>query len=196
MAPELEDLIMRKLERALRTNPGIDVDAERRKIMATDPLLGQIVCIGMHYAPSDVSVVLTDKSEKVILEKFWKAIASFNGVFIGFNSVRFDVPFIIRRSMLHRITPTNKTFLQCTKFDPYPPHFDVMLQLSGRDGFISLKNACAAFGIPSPKDGAIRADGVETAYYSGKIKEISEYCLRDVIATYKLYEIIINYISK
>jgi predicted PolB exonuclease-like 3'-5' exonuclease len=71
-----------------------------------------------------------------------------------------------------------------------------MLQLSGRDGFISLKNACAAFGIPSPKDGAIRADGVETAYYSGKIKEISEYCLRDVIATYKLYEIIINYISK
>jgi predicted PolB exonuclease-like 3'-5' exonuclease len=71
-----------------------------------------------------------------------------------------------------------------------------MLQLSGRDGFLSLKNACAAFGIPSPKNGKIHAENVEQAYNEGKIKEIAEYCLGDVVATHKLYEIIIDYIVK
>jgi predicted PolB exonuclease-like 3'-5' exonuclease len=193
LAPELEDLITRKLERAQKNNPGLDTIAERRKIMATDPLLGRIVCIGLYDPQTNTKLALTDPSEKEILKKFWKIISGFNGIFVGFNTVRFDIPFIVKRSMINRVEPTNKLFLQYTRFDPFPPHFDVMLILSGRDGFMSLKNACAAFGVTSPKEGAIRADGVEDAYKRGNIKEIAEYCLRDVVATHELFKIIIDY---
>jgi hypothetical protein len=193
---ELEEVITRKLDRAIKQNPAIDVDAERRKIMATDPFLGRIICIGMYIPGSDTKISLTDDSEKKILERFWKGIADFNGLFVSFNGVRFDCPFIVRRSIINRVIPTNSSFLQFNRYDPFPPHFDVMLQLSGRDGFISLKHTCAILGVPSPKDGEIKADGVERAWKEGRIKEIAEYCLRDVVATHKVFEIIYNYVGK
>lgn len=197
--PALEDLISRKMERALRSNPNMSAPAqleERRKIMATDPFLGRIICIGLYMPGSDSRIAITDDSEKVILDRFWKLIAGFNGLFVSFNGVRFDCPFIVRRSIVNRVAPTNATFLQFNKYDPFPPHFDVMLQLSGREGFISLKHACEILGVASPKDGDIKADGVEQAWKDGRIKEIAEYCLRDVIATHKVFEIIYPYIGK
>ena len=193
---ELEDLITRKLDRAIKMNPTVDVDSERRKIMATDPFLGRIICIGMYLPKSDTQISLVEDTEKALLEKFWKVIAQFDGLYVGFNSVRFDAPFIVRRSLVNRVKPSNPTFLQFNKYDPFPPHFDVMLQLAGRDGFISLKNTCAILGIASPKDGEIKADGVENAWKAGRIKEIAEYCLRDVVATHKAFEIVYNYVGK
>jgi predicted PolB exonuclease-like 3'-5' exonuclease len=194
--PELDELVAKKLERALKSNPEANRAAETKKVMATDPLLGRIVCIGMYYPNSDTKVTLTDDSEKVILEKFWKAITVFPGIFVGFNTVRFDCPFIVKRSIIHGVKPTNPSFLQFNRYDPYPPHFDVMLALSGREGFVSLKHACAALGIPSSKDGGVVASNVEDAYRAGRIKEIADYCLRDVIATYKLYEKLEDYVVK
>lgn len=193
---ELEDLVTRKLERTLKSNPNADVDSERRKIMATDPFLGRIICIGLYLPGSDTKISLTNDNEKELLTRFWKGIADFNGLFVSFNGVRFDCPYIVRRSIVNRVAPTNSSFLQFNRYDPYPPHFDVMLQMSGRDGFLSLKNACAILGVASPKDGEIKADGVEKAWKEGRIKEIAEYCLRDVIATHKVFEIIYPYIGK
>jgi len=193
---ELEDLVTRKLERTLKSNPNADVDSERRKIMATDPFLGRIICIGLYLPGSDTKISLTNDNEKELLTRFWKGIADFNGLFVSFNGVRFDCPYIVRRSIVNRVAPTNSSFLQFNRYDPYPPHFDVMLQMSGRDGFLSLKNACAILGVASPKDGEIKADGVEKAWKEGRIKEIAEYCLRDVIATHKVFEIIYHDIGK
>lgn len=190
----LNDVIKRKLEKSLKNNPDLDPLKEKKKIMATDPFLGRIVCIGLYYLETGVSIAISDPSEKVILEKWWKTIATHSGLFISFNGIRFDVPYIIRRSMVHKIKPTNGAFLSYTKYDPNPPHFDVMIQMSGRDGFISLHNACDMFGIDSPKDGAIKAENVEQAYKDGRIKEIAEYCLRDVVATAKVYEHVKHYI--
>ena len=196
-SPVLEELIEKKLVRALKADPTvIDPISERRKIMATDPLLGRIVCIGVYLPHKDEKIAIVDSSEKVILQKFWKLLSTFSGLFIGFNTVRFDVPFILKRSLIHGVKPTNGLFLQYTRFDPNPPHFDVMLQMSGRDGFVSLKYACAALGISSSKDGKVQAAGVEQAYKEGRINEIAEYCLDDCRATHQLYERLIDYIAK
>ena len=193
----LEELIEKKLVKALKADPTvIDPNSERRKIMATDPFLGRIVCIGIYLAHKDEKIALIDSSEKVILQKFWKILSTYSGLFVGFNTVRFDIPFILKRSLIHNIKPTNGLFMQHTRFDPNPPHFDVMLQMSGREGFVSLEYTCAALGIPSSKDGKVKAAEVEKAYKEGRINDIAEYCLEDCRATHQIYERLIDYIAK
>ena len=58
---------------------------------------------------------------------------------------------------------------------------------------VSLELACQFFGITSPKDGSIKASGVASAYAEGRIAEITEYCLRDVVATSELYKMVHQY---
>lgn len=188
--------INKKLSAALGRNPNLDPLAEEGKIKGTDPYLSRIVCIGLYYPDRDLKVALTDQDEKVLLQRFWSAIASFNGLFVSYNGVKFDVPYILKRSMKYGIYPTNNLFLQYTKYDPFPPHFDVMLQLCGREWYYGLKEACDFLGVPSPKEGAVTASGVEAAFYSGRINEIAEYCLRDLESTYKIYEIVKHYVGR
>jgi hypothetical protein len=45
----------------------------------------------------------------------------------------------------------------------------------------SLDLMCASMEVPSPKDGEVTGDKVHDAYWNkGMLKEISEYCERDV----------------
>ena len=45
----------------------------------------------------------------------------------------------------------------------------------------SLDLLCTSLGVPSPKEGEITGDKVHTSYWNdGKLKEITEYCERDV----------------
>jgi hypothetical protein len=167
----------------------------RGLVMATTPYLGEIVCIGLYRNTGSVDgekAIVGDEKEMLI--NFWKQIADFGGSFVSFNGLDFDVPFIIKRSMFHKILPTNNNFVNLKRFSTWP-HFDVKYVMGDYDKYASgsLKLVCEYLGVPSPKEGEIKADQVEQAFYDGKIKEISEYCLRDVVSTYKCYEIIKKY---
>lgn len=182
-----KDFIKKKLKAALARNPDIDVVQEDGKIRGTDPYLSRIVCIGIYYPLTGQSIALTNDSEKVILESFWEQIKGYNGIYITFNGVQFDVPFIIKRSIVYGLKPSNLSFIQHTKFNAYPPHFDVMLQ-NGRYNGYSLKETCDFFGVPSPKEGSVSSSSVAQAYREGRIQEIADYCLRDLDSTYLLYQ--------
>jgi hypothetical protein len=182
------ELIARRLKNALQRDPMIDPIKEEGKIKGTDPYLSKVVCIGLYYPQSGQRLAFTNESEKVVLQSFWDKIKGYNGIFISFNGIRFDVPYIIKRSIYHGINPTNLSFLQHLKYNAYPPHYDVMIQLCGRETPYSLKQCCDFYDIPSPKEGAVTASNVADAYYDGRIDEIAEYCLRDLESTYKLYE--------
>lgn len=197
-----KELIARRLEQAMKRLGPVPAEelekvraAEEGKIKGTDPYLAKIVCIGLYYPQSGQKLALINEDEAAILNSFWIQIQGYSGIFISFNGIRFDVPFILKRSMFHGIRPTNMSFLQHTKYNAYPPHFDTMLQLCGRETPYSLKQACDFFGIPSPKEGAVSASNVAEAYYSGRIKDIADYCLRDLDSTYKLYEKVRHYIG-
>lgn len=197
------ELIRKRLDRSGRgfqTPNGVVTEDEAKrvlnevkKIKALDAFLSRVICIGMYFPLSGQKYAITDPNEKIILQKFWADIKDFQGHFISFNGVKFDVPYILKRSMVHGILPTNKSFLSYTKYDPFPPHFDVMLQIPGRESFIGLKATCDALGVPSPKEGAIRAENVAEAYAQGRIQEIAEYCLRDIQSTYEIYKKVKNY---
>lgn len=189
--------IKKKLDSALKRDPNLDVKQKEDEIRGTDPYLSRVVCIGLYQPRTGQSIALTNDDEKVILESFWNTLKGFNGLFISYNGIRFDVPYILRRSLHYGIQPTNMSFLQYTKYDPFPPHFDVFLQISGgREQFYSLHEACDFFGVPSPKEGGIVAAQVGQAYAEGRIKEIAEYCLRDLVSTYKLFEKVRPFVHK
>lgn len=183
-----KEYIQKKLDRIKARDPNADLKKEESTLRGTDSYLAQVVCIGLYYPMKGTQIALTNPSEKTILESFWTQISGYNGLFISFNGIRFDVPFLIRRSLAHGLLPSNMSFLNYTKYNPFPPHFDVYLALGGRENPISLKAACDLCGVESPKEGTVRAENVSEAYNEGRINEIAEYCVRDLKSTYKLYE--------
>ena len=167
-----------------------------RMLMATNPFLGEIVCIGLMKTndAGQYDHLSIYGTEEDILIRFWKTIRDFKGLFISFNGLNFDVPFILKRSMVIKIGPSNNNFLNTRRFLKYP-HFDCMQILADYNpgNYSTLKLACESLGIESPKEGDIVAATVAQAFEDGRIEEIAAYCLKDVVATYHLYNIVRKY---
>lgn len=178
-----------------------DEEGVRKMLMGTNPFLGEIVCIGL-LGHSDSgksntkSLFVTDGiREKEMLEEFWEILGDYKGLFISFNGLGFDVPWIIKRSMIHGIVPTNNEFLNTRRYLKQP-HFDILQVLADYSpgNYVTLDLACEMLGIETPKDGEIKAENVAQAFKDGRILEIANYCLKDIEATYKVYEIVSKYI--
>ena len=184
------DYLDKKLQRNIDrgTNSGLGEEEHKRKISSLDPYLGKVACICVYFPNSDITREFYGTNEKQILKDFWNLISTFDGVFISYNGRNFDIPFIIRRSMLYGIKPTNREFLSYTKFNPYPPHYDVLIELCGRDLYWSLEQACDFFDIDNPKSGEITNSTVYQAYLNGKHEQIAEYCSKDLKATYAVFQ--------
>jgi len=196
-----EEEILKKSKLILKTpNPTEEELASVRDfVMAVNPYMGEIICIGLHgvtFSGEEQLIALTG-TEKEILTKFWSGISEHAGVFVSFNGVDFDVPFIIKRSIFHQIRPTNNNFMDLKRFSRWP-HFDVRAVMGDFDKFASgtLDLITQFCGVQSPKEGDIKAEDVYKAYKDGRISEIADYCLRDVKSTYEVYSIIKNYTFK
>lgn len=175
-------------------NHGLEEAEHRRKICSLDAYLGKIACISVYFPDGPEEYNYAEQNEANILEGFWKLIDGYNdGIFISYNGRGFDIPFIIRRSIVHKILPTNPNFLNYTKYNPFPPHYDCLLELCGRDMYMSLEQACEMLGIVSPKDGEITNSTVHIAYANGQFDKIAEYCARDLKATYQVFQRIKKY---
>ena len=194
------DELNKKLKKYYRGTEEVSTDEyedTKRMLMATNPLLGEIVCIGLmktnDIGQYDTLSLIGEEAD--ILDRFWKQLKTFSGLYISYNGLNFDVPYIIKRSMKHKILPTNNNFLNTKRFLKFP-HFDVMQVLADFNPmqYATLKLACESFGIASPKEGEIKAENVAEAFRDGRIKEIAEYCLKDVVATYKLYAMTKQYV--
>jgi len=189
----------------------MDPGEAERLVAATNPFFGQVICISMYElsdrfpsgnrstlvaAPKQMKNGLVEPEEKILLEDFWDYVKGFVGTFVGFNSLRFDTWFVQVRSMKHRVEITNNEFLDLRLYQNYP-HYDVMQHMANWTMNLrpSLELACEFFGIPTPKEGDVKADTVAAAFQQGKIKEIAEYAMRDVEATYEIYKITKNYLK-
>lgn len=184
--------IEKRIDSLLLRKPDENREKTKRLIMATNPFFGEIVCIGFYkttLSGETGSIALTG-TEKQILEKFWGIVGKFDGLFISFNGIDFDVPFILKRSMYHRIEPRNNNFLDLKRYSRFP-HYDVKQVISDFDRFAggTLELICEFLGMPSPKAGGIRAENIEKEYKKGNIAGISQYCLLDVETTYKIWDI-------
>lgn len=187
-----------QLEKKKKSNP----DAPESMIRGTDPFLGQILCIGIYYKNEYAGIsqtkALYNKSEKEILEDFWKGIEALdsNTKILSFNGFNFDIPWIRIRSLANGIRIPN-TKLDFFNLNPFKntPHIDLMVELKGdkynKNISVNLDLACDIAGVTSPKDG-IDGSMVYQAYLDGRLEEIAGYVQKDVKANGDLFERLIE----
>jgi DNA polymerase elongation subunit (family B) len=167
-------------------------------MLNVDSCRGQVLFLSDHFetdgdeAGAVEFVPCVDEVE--LLTAFWDVARHYETV-ITFNGRSFDVPFIYLRSALLNVPITRKDLLGY-RFQT-DPHCDLAEQLtfygvSGREGAarrFNLDFYCKAFGVDSPKAHGVTGLDVRHLLAAGKYRDIADYCLRDVQATVRLYQI-------
>jgi len=145
---------------------------------------GRIACIS--YAINDEPTKSLSGEEKKILEDFWQ-IAKTSDLFVGFNLMDFDLRFIYQRSWILGAKPSKElSFARYQKFPIYDVLCEWVKWAFPKKG--TLHELAIAFGFPSSKTGEIEGKDVAQAFRDGRIKEICEYCEKDVEVTRKIYK--------
>ncbi len=149
-----------------------------------DGAFGRICCIS--YAMNEENPKSLSGEEKEMLEDFWEASKGVDQ-FVGFNLMAFDLRFIYQRSVIHGVKPSlDLNFARYRNF----PIYDVMMEWKKWDtrSAIDLHTLAIALDIPTSKGGAVEGKNVAKAYEDGRLKEIIEYCEKDVIVTREIYK--------
>lgn len=157
-----------------------------------DGAFGRLLCIGYAVDDDPVEYLCNDGNEKKTLQQFWDLVDALSvtprnmqypdyGVqFIGHNVMDFDLRFIYQRSIVLGTKPSYE--INFARYRSYPI-FDTMKEWAKwANASVGLEYLAVALGIPSPKDG-IDGSQVSEFYKNGKVKEICEYCKRDVATT-------------
>ena len=186
---------------------------ELTRMMNLWPFTAQVVCIAMINAETlrgqvifiaddfesntrDVTgVEFTPVMDEVELLNQFLAVASHYDKVVTFNGRQFDVPFLYLRSAQLDVPITRKNWLGY-RFAT-EPHCDLAEQLtfynvSGRSGAarrFNLDFYCRVFGVDSPKSHGVTGMDVNQLMEEERYGDIAEYCLRDVFATVKLFDI-------
>lgn len=149
-----------------------------------DGSFGRIICIS--YAINNEPTETLSGDEREILKNFWEMAKNIS-LFIGFNIIGFDLKLIYQRSIILKVRPSIE--LNFARYRSYPI-YDVMMEW-GRWDFkttISLDTLAKALDIPSSKGGEVEGKNVAQAYKDGRLKEICEYCEKDVEVTRSIYK--------
>lgn len=175
------------------------------------PFTAQCICICMINAESGRGKVLylTDDfedspdgpveyvacmDEPELLNQFWQLAAKYNQV-VTFNGRGFDIPFLYLRSAALNVPISRKDWLGY-RFQT-EPHCDLADQLTfynvggygGAARRFNLDFYCKTFGIDSPKAEGVTGMDMNDLVAEGRFREIADYCVRDVVATTKLYHL-------
>lgn len=181
----LREIHTKKIEKFKKTAPAKAEETFEEYLAATglDGAFGRIACIAYAYDNGPVQTIFGAEAD--IINEWWRAARGVD-LYVGFNLLDFDLRFIYQRSIILGIKPP--FFISFAKYRSEPV-YDVMWEWSkwGQNK-ISLDVLCKALSIPSPKGGEVEGYTVGKAFAEGKIKQICEYCSRDVEATRAIYK--------
>ncbi len=147
---------------------------------------GRILCVGYCKEPPVAGPVqVLHGSEPEMLKEFWE-IARDVELFIGHNIMDFDLRFIYKRSIIHRIKPSKELSFARYRSQPI---YDIMREWERWDtqSFTALDKMAKVLGLESSKQG-LSGEKVYDFFLAGKIDSILEYCKADVELTRKIYK--------
>lgn len=161
---------------------------------------GKIVCISVGFFKRDnISgrLVLRVRSfashnEKELLLQFNELLNRYYNdrgqhLLCGHNIKEFDIPYVCRRMMVHRIELPVMLDLQGLK--PWEVlHIDTMQLWKFGDykGYTSLRLLAALFDIPTPKDDIDGSDVGRVYWQENNLDRIQVYCQKDVVTTARI----------
>ena len=184
--------------------------------MGFSPLTGEIVALGVYDCDRDQGVTyfqsperdieefedndITFKpaTEKEMLERFWDGIKNYN-TFVTFNGRRFDVPFILIRSMANKVKSTKNLLSHRYLHSQMASakHIDLLDQLSFYGALRKKGNLhlwSRLLGIDSPKSHGVTGDDVNQLFLDGEYEKIARYNALDLKATKELYQYWLDYL--
>ena len=171
------------------------------------PLTGSIVAIGVYDLERNQGAVyyvghghepdqeqgefiFKQRTEPEMLAEFWEGATEYD-TFVTFNGRAFDVPFLLHRSVVHRIKPSRELMkYRYLSQQSVPFHIDLQDELTWYGAMSrrpSLHLFCRAYGIASPKRDGVSGHDVATLFANKQFFDIARYNAADVVATKELY---------
>lgn len=129
-----------------------------------------------------------DGDERSLLEEFWRMIGANARRIVTFNGRAFDGPYLMLRSAMQGVAPSRNLVGYRWSLDPHCDLAELVSFFGATRERFGLDYWCRRFGITSPKEEGLDGSRVQEFYEAGRIDEIVEYCVRDVVATAALYE--------
>lgn len=161
-----------------------DKQAEMLAKAALDPDTARIKAIGWRVNPDGEDIVKvikpTNKQEKDLLLHFWQVYAECTGQTVGYNTIGFDFPVILRRSMQFGLLVPKMVDLRPYQLDPTT---DLMRIMYGTNQWKGQKWVAYRYGIDTEPDerGGGDVAGMTTA-------EIVRYLKDDVRRNVQLWQ--------
>ena len=152
--------------------------------LGLEPTTDKIVAVSIAYNNNDEFPAIVSSAfdnEVTLLELFWKMVSQVeNPVLISFNGNRFDIPFIIKRSIMHGV--------KCCKFESK----DVMQACNSYPKFSSepIQRGSLRFWARQMGIEVLTQDGnmIPAMHYNGDMKGIENHCSEDLTILIKLWK--------
>jgi 3'-5' exonuclease len=156
----------------------------------------EIVCIGALVASPtqegyEVRAVgashIGERTERELILSFLDTMDRLSPNMVTFNGSSFDLPVLRYRAMIHGISASglhDRPYFHRYRDD----HVDLCDLLSSFSfgGKVKLDELSRIMGLSGKPDG-IDGSRVEAYFNAGRIEEIADYCLSDVINTYRIW---------
>lgn len=152
------------------------------------PEFAKIVCISVAFVTDQGEIkrqTFSDDNEHKLLadcQKLLDRCGRLEFWLCGHNLKNFDIPMMAKRMIINGLMPPSILPTYDTKpWEIKAIDTKEIWQYGAYTAIGSLDLMCTCMDVPSPKEGEITGDKVHDAYWNkGMLKEISEYCERDV----------------
>ena len=193
---EYSSTVQQKVQEKIKRRQERDPDFNYEYFASIHGDFGRIICISLGYIGEDNSIRLKSiygEDESTILSDFNNIIDKHKGIYIHYNGLNFDIPFILQRMSHNHIIPKSNPFKNLRRFST-DPHFDVMMMYYNWDmqKVLPLGILAELHEIPSPKDD-LTGDQVFDAYKNGEWEKIVRYCEFDTATVLNLWQKIFQY---
>jgi predicted PolB exonuclease-like 3'-5' exonuclease len=152
------------------------------------PEFAKIVCVSVAFVTENGNIkrqTFADDNEHKLLREVQVLLdrtGKLDFWLCGHNLKNFDIPMLAKRMLIQNILPPS--ILPAFNTKPWEIRaIDTkeVWQFGAYTAIGSLDLLCACMNVPSPKEGEVVGSKVHDSYWNkGMLKEIAEYCERDV----------------
>ena len=159
------------------------------KRAALVPEFAKIVCVTMAFVMDNGEIKKQtfsgDDETKLLIEvrNLLDRCHKLDFYLCGHNLKNFDIPMLAKRMIINGVMPSKILPSYDTKpWEVKAIDTKEIWQYGAYTSIGSLDLLCSCLDIPTPKDGEVTGSKVHHAYwYENKLKEIAEYCEKDVL---------------